>query len=73
MKCSNCGHEHDDGEKLPTVRAHVMTEEDFIIYGAGGKKALQVKQAIRDLYKGQGYSSVDVYSSNEELLFRVTY
>lgn len=54
-------------------RAHVMDEESFLTYAHGGKKALEVKQSIRDMYKSQGYAGIDVYSPNEELLFRVTY
>lgn len=55
-----------------TVRAHVMTEDEFTKYKNGGTKiALQVRQEIKDRYKGQGYAGIDVYSPGEEILFRL--
>lgn len=54
------------------VRAHIMDEEMFMQYANGGtKNALQVRQEIKDRYKGQHYDWIDVYSPKEELLFRI--
>lgn len=62
----------ETGRVVETVRAHVMTEDEFTKYKHGGTKiAVQVRQEIKDTYKGQGYAWIDVYSPGEELLFRI--
>lgn len=88
MKCPHCGKSipgttepteqqcYDARQQVmnfESTRAHVMSEAEYKKYTTKGtKNALQVKQEIKDTYKGTQYTGVDVYSPSEELLFRVS-
>lgn len=57
----------------PHVRAHIMSSTEYHQHQTGQTKdVLQVKQEIKDMYKGTEYDAIDVYSPDEELLYRVT-